>query len=170
MFSLSNFSGSVDEIQSRLQPFVSENEVIKSLELLEELNLLSRNKEGQLQASQQTLTTGDEVSSVAVTQFHKETIQLGKDSIDRFSSSQKLSLSSTYGSLGDIETAENEKQIQANSVYRSECNSAIYEMSCDSSEMTSSFNPSDPTDYNTVDLIMDINAAWAKFIFSSYID
>jgi hypothetical protein len=76
--------------------------------------------------------------------------------------SQKLGFQSNYANLGEIETAENQKTIQASTTYRSECNNSINNLTCDQAELLNGFNRADPGNYNSVDLIINVDVACTK--------
>jgi uncharacterized protein (TIGR02147 family) len=74
---------SAEEIAARLSPPISPKEAEKALRLLEEVGLLRRNSEGAWVQSEQALTTGPEVLSLLVTNFHREMLRLAAESLDR---------------------------------------------------------------------------------------
>lgn len=69
-------------IADRLDPRVRPEQVKKSLVLLERLKLIER-KNGKYCVTSTNVTTGDEVSDLAVLRYHQNSIDLGKDSIMR---------------------------------------------------------------------------------------
>lgn len=67
-----------------LTPTISPEQAKEALEQLETLGILRRSPEGKLQYAQADITTGDQVVTAAVSQFHREMIQRGREAIDRF--------------------------------------------------------------------------------------
>lgn len=78
-------SPSSEDIAVQLNPSVTAREVENALDLLSKLNLIKRESDGRWQQTSKAVTTGAEVRSVIVTNFHKEMINLAVESIDRHS-------------------------------------------------------------------------------------
>lgn len=71
-------------IAHQLNPPITPTEAKKALDTLEQLGLIRRNDQGKLVQTDTFVSTGDEVSSTSVVQFHKEMIQKGAEALDRF--------------------------------------------------------------------------------------
>ena len=76
-------------IAHQLTPPITISEAKKGLEALEQLGLIKRNEKGKLVQTDAFVSTGDEVASASVFQYHKEMIQKGIDSLDRFPASER---------------------------------------------------------------------------------
>jgi uncharacterized protein (TIGR02147 family) len=89
---------SLNEIQisELLIPRQSVEKVRTSLDLLQRLGLLQKTDSG-WRVCQNNVATGDSFSSAAVFDFHKQMIQLGKESLDRFSREERNVTATTLG-------------------------------------------------------------------------
>lgn len=67
----------------RLRPRVRPAAVQRALALLEQLGLLVRDADGRLQPSERTLSTGPELRSLAVRNYHRRMLELAIDAIDK---------------------------------------------------------------------------------------
>ena len=71
-----------EAISEIITPRVTPEQVRKSLQLLEELELISFNKEtGKYEQTKAQVTTGNEVEGIAILRYHQNVIDMGKDSI-----------------------------------------------------------------------------------------
>jgi uncharacterized protein (TIGR02147 family) len=84
LVALPSFQEDPEWIASSLSPQISPQEARAAIETLLKLGLLRRTAEGKLVQSEELVTTGDEVKSLSVAQFHREMIQKGSESIERF--------------------------------------------------------------------------------------
>ncbi len=84
-------------IASRLNPKVSVDDVRIALVHLENLGMIKRNDEGKLEAVQNWVSTGDEVRSMLVREFHKSMIEQGKSSMENVVSQLRDISSLTFG-------------------------------------------------------------------------
>jgi uncharacterized protein (TIGR02147 family) len=77
-----NFSSEPKQLAASLTPRIRPEQARKSLELLERLNLLSRDEEtGSYKPTHSRISTGDEIASLAITRYHQRMIELGKESL-----------------------------------------------------------------------------------------
>lgn len=83
MMALPHFKEDPEWIAKNLKPSITTSEATKAIELLLKLGLVKRNKIGKLIPQDTTLSTGDEVSSTSIAQFHKNMMQKGMESIDQ---------------------------------------------------------------------------------------
>lgn len=81
MVALPGFREDAAWIAKRLKPSITKAEALSALELLERLGLLARDAEGRLSQSDSSVTTPDEVNSLAVVNFHNEMIERAQDSL-----------------------------------------------------------------------------------------
>lgn len=84
-------------IGHRLNPPISSAEAKKAIEMLLRLGFVQRDSNGKLVQTAEFVSTGDEVSSLSVAQFHKEMIAKGAEAIDRIPSSEREISSVTLG-------------------------------------------------------------------------
>lgn len=67
-----------------LIPQISKEEAKVSVKLLLELELIRRNDNGRFEQTDRSITTGDDIKSLAVNNFQRENLKLAEESIDRF--------------------------------------------------------------------------------------
>jgi uncharacterized protein (TIGR02147 family) len=84
-----DFADDYKKLGSMVVPPINAVEAEKSAALLQELNLIKKNSNGVFIKTSTTLTTGPQVRSVAVANYHKAMIQLASESIERFPSEQR---------------------------------------------------------------------------------
>lgn len=82
MVLLADFSEDPQWISQNIKPSITPTEAAEAIAVLEKLGLLSRDIDGKLVQSERHVTTGDEVESLAVTNFQREMITLAGKSID----------------------------------------------------------------------------------------
>lgn len=80
-----DWKGNYSILARAVQPSISVNQAKNSVILLEKLGLIKKNKEGKFVQCDNVISTGKEVSAVAVSKFQRENLQLALESIDRFS-------------------------------------------------------------------------------------
>jgi uncharacterized protein (TIGR02147 family) len=78
-----DFQEDPEWIGRRLCPRVRPAAVKRAVEQLQRLGLLARDDEGRLRPSTRTLSTGAEVSSLSVVNFHKRMLELATGALDR---------------------------------------------------------------------------------------
>ncbi|WP_141735168.1 TIGR02147 family protein [Oligoflexus tunisiensis] len=77
-----NFTSDPKQLAAQLTPRIRPEQARKSLELLERLNLVSRDPEtGTYKPTHSRISTGDEIASLAITRYHQRMIELGKESL-----------------------------------------------------------------------------------------
>ena len=101
MVATKEFQEDPEWVAKALEPQISVSEARFALESLIRLKLIERNTAGKLFQTSQSLTTGDEVDSVAVSQFHKEMLKKGSESIERFSPQERDISSLSFGAGPD---------------------------------------------------------------------
>jgi uncharacterized protein (TIGR02147 family) len=77
------FKGDYKSLGEQLNPPISEAKARKAIELLERLNLLKKNENGEFELTEQFVTTGESWNSLAIENFQKEMIRMAETSIDR---------------------------------------------------------------------------------------
>ncbi len=86
---LKGFSEDPAWIAKVLRPQIAPLQARKAIELLINLDLLRRDATGRLCQTDSLITTGDEVTSASVGQYHREMIRKGEEAIDRFPASRR---------------------------------------------------------------------------------
>jgi uncharacterized protein (TIGR02147 family) len=81
---LPEFSEDPGWIARSLLPPISPQQAQKALNLLLQLGLLERDESGRLVQADAFISTGDEVTSTSVANYHREMIQKGSEALDRF--------------------------------------------------------------------------------------
>ncbi|MDG5816114.1 TIGR02147 family protein [Chitinispirillales bacterium ANBcel5] len=81
-----DFGDDFKRLASLVIPSITVSEAKRSVDLLLKLNYIRKNDHGNYEKISNTLTTGPQVRSVAVSNFHKSMIKLGSDAIERFPS------------------------------------------------------------------------------------
>ncbi|MGE0616783.1 MAG: TIGR02147 family protein [Bacteriovoracia bacterium] len=79
----------VAELASLLIPVIPVQQAKKAIEELKALGMIERAAGGELEQTSQVVTTPDEVTSVAVSRFHKQMIQKAIEAIDRLPKSER---------------------------------------------------------------------------------
>lgn len=108
---VTNFQEDPEWISHQLIPPISSAEAKKALEELEQLGLIKRNEEGKLVQTDAFVSTGDEVTSTSVAQFHKEMMQKAGEAITRFPP-QERDISSVTLSLSEKNAQQVKELVQ----------------------------------------------------------
>jgi uncharacterized protein (TIGR02147 family) len=83
VISLGNHKWDAEKISNRLDPEIAPKDAEKALKALIDLGLISRDSDGVYRQNESFLTTGPEVQSLAVANFHREMLRLATESIER---------------------------------------------------------------------------------------
>lgn len=75
---------SARELAERLSPKVSVRKVEAALSLLQKIGLIAKDEQGFWRSEQRDLTTGPEIQSLIVANFHREMLALASESIERY--------------------------------------------------------------------------------------
>lgn len=84
-----DFGEDYRRLGNAILPSISAAEAEKSVTLLLKLGFISRKEDGSFQRTAASFTTGPQVRSVAVANYHKAMMQLASESIERFPSSER---------------------------------------------------------------------------------
>ncbi|MBX7147495.1 TIGR02147 family protein [bacterium] len=84
-------------VARQLTPSITTHEAKKALDDLESLGLLKKDEEGKYTQSESLVSTGDEVVSSLVVQFHREMMQKAGEALDIISASEREISSVTFG-------------------------------------------------------------------------
>lgn len=89
MVGMRHFNESPEWISKKLKNLVTPAQAKKMLETLLELNLVTKGADGKLSTTETHLCTPPEVSEVVVTKFHKEMLDLAKESLEKDEGTQR---------------------------------------------------------------------------------
>lgn len=78
-------------IVKNIQPSISREDAKRALDFLIESNLLSRDDDGRLRPTHNSIKSNDEISSLAIAQFHDRMILQGRESLKNPSFSREVS-------------------------------------------------------------------------------
>ncbi|MBI4412142.1 MAG: TIGR02147 family protein, partial [Deltaproteobacteria bacterium] len=91
------FDGTPGWVAGRLSPAITPSQAEKSIELLEELGMIQKNGNGRYKQASSIVTTGPELTSVVVHNYHKILLDLSKEVMDRLSMGYRDASSMTLG-------------------------------------------------------------------------
>lgn len=103
---------SAEEMAALLNPPVAPKDAERALKVLTDLQLLKKDEEGRWRQSEAAVTTGPEVRSLVIANYHREMIRLATESIERHPS-QERDLSALTLSLSRERMPELKKKIAA---------------------------------------------------------
>ena len=107
-----DFGDDFRKLANFLDPPISESQARKSVEMLLEFGLLRKNDDGTYEADTPAVSTGHEIRSVALAQFHKVMAELSSRSIDQHQSSEReitgLTMSVSESAFNSIKTEMDE--------------------------------------------------------------
>lgn len=86
---LYNFDNNYGLIGKYLDPPISAQQVKKAIDLLCEMGLLTVDEKGNYKVAASSLTAGDEVASVAINSFHRQSLELAIRSISKTPADQR---------------------------------------------------------------------------------
>jgi uncharacterized protein (TIGR02147 family) len=89
--------GSVEWLASMIRPKVSEGDLRRSLQILEDLGLITKTAQGRWKQSATVLSTGAEVASVAMMQYHRALLALSQTALDEVPAAQRDVSAMTLG-------------------------------------------------------------------------
>ena len=92
-----DFKGDYRKLGAAVVPSISAAEAEKSVALLQKLNFIERSDDGSFRKTSPSLTTGPQVRSVAIANYHRAMLQLAADSIERFPAHERDITSLTLG-------------------------------------------------------------------------
>lgn len=79
---MAGFTGDFKRLAAALSPRITAREAETSVHLLEKLGLIGKDGNGVYQATQKTLTTGKNTSSILIPAYHKATIELSAAALE----------------------------------------------------------------------------------------
>ena len=83
LIGISENTSDLHAVANHLNPPISQNNARNALEVLKQLKLIEKDGHGGWNITQQIVTTGGEVKSSAVRDFHRRTLELAQESLDR---------------------------------------------------------------------------------------
>lgn len=102
--SLPDFQFSPDWVADSLSPSITPAEAAESLSLLSSLGLIAQQRDRSWTQVEKTMATDPRVKSVMVSQFHREMIRLGAESLTRFpAKDREISGTTLRVSEGDLD-------------------------------------------------------------------
>jgi len=84
-----DFSDDYALLASKLEPSITPSQAEQSIQLLLQLELITRNESGVLRHTQNLISTGEKWHSLAITTFQRETLNLALRSIDHHSTAER---------------------------------------------------------------------------------
>ena len=87
MFGGRNFTS--EQIAAALNPKITPREADKAINLLLELGLIKKDKDGLWEQSDPALSTGPEVQSLAIANLHREMLKLASESLERYPANER---------------------------------------------------------------------------------
>lgn len=95
-----------EQVAETLNPRITPKEAEAAINLLMELGLIKKDKEGLWEQSDPALSTGPEVKSLAIANFHREMLKLASESIERYQADERdisaLTLRVNSASIAEI--------------------------------------------------------------------
>ncbi|MEE4358393.1 MAG: TIGR02147 family protein [Desulfococcaceae bacterium] len=80
---------SPEQISGMLRPAVTVPEVKKALAVLEKIGLIRKNSQGQWEQNDRNLSTGAEVKSLVIANYHREMLRLAGESLERWPAKER---------------------------------------------------------------------------------
>ena len=77
------FNGDYEALAKQVRPHITAEEAKKSVQLLEECELIKKDKSGKYVLTENSITTGDRTSKLALRGYHQHCLKLAAESIDR---------------------------------------------------------------------------------------
>jgi uncharacterized protein (TIGR02147 family) len=102
MVCLPDFQEDPEWIARKLHPSITKKEAASAVEELLELELIKRNGEGKLVQTDNHVSTGDEVTSAFLIQYHKEILKRAAESIDSVTREKRDISSMAIGVSKDV--------------------------------------------------------------------
>jgi uncharacterized protein (TIGR02147 family) len=84
-----DFRGNYKELAQQLSPTISVKEAKESVQLLEKLQLIKKDKSGRYRMTDAAITTGPQWHSLAIQAFQEDTIRLSQESLARHPKQQR---------------------------------------------------------------------------------
>ncbi|MBF0432765.1 MAG: TIGR02147 family protein [Fibrobacteria bacterium] len=88
-FNYYQFKGDYKELAGMLNPPITMRQAKKAVKLLEDLDLISKDDNGDYQVKDLNLTTGHKMYSIAIREYQKKMIKLAEESLDRFQKGER---------------------------------------------------------------------------------
>jgi len=89
LIGISENTSDLHAVANHLNPPISQKDAHNALEVLKQLKLIEPDGHGGWNITQQIVTTGGEVKSRAVRDFHRRTLELAQESLDRHSIAER---------------------------------------------------------------------------------
>jgi uncharacterized protein (TIGR02147 family) len=83
------FNGNIEGLAKRVLPAISARQAKDAVEVLLRLNLLQKTAGGRFKLKDAALTTGDEVTSLAILKYQQKAIELASEALDRIPAAKR---------------------------------------------------------------------------------
>jgi uncharacterized protein (TIGR02147 family) len=101
-------SSPTEELHKRFRPALQPKQIQHSLELMSDLGLVQKDIQGRYSPTEDAITTGDEVTSLAIADFHRNALRLAERSIADIPAAERdlscLVLSTSWDTFREIKT------------------------------------------------------------------
>jgi uncharacterized protein (TIGR02147 family) len=109
LLSFVKFSGDFKQLAKMVEPPITPAQAKKAIHLLERLNLIRKNENGTYAQSDVLISTGYDAKSVAINNFQLATLDLAKESVDRFTKEERDISTLTLSFSGELYTTIHER-------------------------------------------------------------
>lgn len=98
-----DYSGDNKSLGQLLTPRISTSKVEKSIQLMMDLELIQRNKDGSISSTQNNVSTGNVSKDIVIDQYHADTLDRAKDKIFKSPSGRQTSVSTAALSVESMQ-------------------------------------------------------------------
>jgi uncharacterized protein (TIGR02147 family) len=84
-----DFGDDYEKLAAHVVPAITPQQAHKAVQLLEELDFIQKDEHGRYEKTDAFVSTGPQVRSVAVANYHKEMMRLASESIERYPAAQR---------------------------------------------------------------------------------
>ncbi|MDD5672608.1 MAG: TIGR02147 family protein [Chitinivibrionales bacterium] len=114
LIDMHGFTGDFKALAAKITPPVTPAQARKSIELLEALHFIVKNKNGNYELTAPAITSGEDTQSFAIANFQKETMRLAQEALDRFDRGHRYVGTQTVGISSEAFGAIQQVLIDAN--------------------------------------------------------
>jgi len=91
------FNGDYNDLARQLSPAITPGQAKKAVELMERLMLVNKDENGFYHLADRMITTGDTADGIAIVNYQRATMDLAKESLDRFKRHRRSAATLTLG-------------------------------------------------------------------------
>jgi len=84
LVAMTDFNGDFNQLARKVKPRITAKQAKDSVKLLLDLGMIQKTASGKYKLTESTLSTGDELTSLAVLQHQKKTLELGIEALEKF--------------------------------------------------------------------------------------